>query len=445
MKASRSVERSAASWPPRKAAAAALAEVRRGGKLDGALERFVRHRLERRDASFAEELAKAVVRNRRFIDYQLSRVASEPLGKLPPAVVDVLRIGAVELFLMNTPAYAAVAEAVSAVKGSRFAGLAPFVNGVLRRLASWDAPAEPGGDDAERLGVKYSHPDWLVRRWLERFGPGEAEKLLAANNAAAPLSVYPNPTRTDREGLTAALQEAGCRVAPGPLASLAVELGERRLTELQAFSDGLLIVIDPASSLGPRWLSPPAASTALDLCAGAGGKAVQLAWAVGPSGKVVAVDNDGRKLKACAGAARRLGLGNIEIRRADILKDELPSADYVFLDAPCTNLGVIRRKPDVKWRLRPEDVEAAAAKEESLLGRGVAALAPGGRLVYNVCSFEPEENERVVERVAERTGASLAFCPKEEFGGLCEGQYLRTWPHRDGCNGGFVAMLRRRN
>jgi len=445
MKVSRSVERSADSSPPRKAAAAALAAVRRRGKLDEALERFVRRRLERRDASFAEELAKAVVRNRRFIDYQLGRVATRPLEKLPPAVVDVLRIGAVELFFMNTPAYAAVAEAVSAVKDSRFAGLAPLVNGVLRRLASWDAPAEPGGDDVEKLGVKYSHPDWLVRRWLERLGPGEAEALLAANNAPAPLNVYPNPTRTDREGLTAALRETGCRVAPGPLASLAVELGERRLTELRAFAEGSFLVIDPASSLGPRWLAPPAASTALDLCAGAGGKTVQLAWAVGPAGKVVAVDNDGRKLKACAAAARRLGLSNVEIRRADILKDELPPCDYVFLDVPCTNLGVIRRKPDVKWRVRPEDVGAAAATQEALLARGVGALAPGGWLVYNVCSLEPEENERVVERVADRAGVSFAFCPKEEFGDLCDGQYLRTWPHRDGCNGGFVAMLRRRN
>ncbi len=445
MKVSRSVDRSADGLPPRKAAAAALAAVWRGRKLDEALERSVRRGLERRDASFAEELAKAVVRNRRFIDYQLTRVATRPLEKLPPAVVGILRLGAVELFLISTPAYAAVAEAVSAVKDSPFAGLAPFVNGVLRRLASWDAPAEPGGDDVERLGVKYSHPDWLVRCWLERLGPGEAEALLAANNAPAPLNVYPNPTRTDREGLTAALQEAGCRVAPGPLASLAVELGARRLTELEAFAEGLFVVIDPASSLGPRWLAPPAGSTALDLCAGAGGKAVQFGWSVGPAGKVVAVDNDGRKLKACAAAARRLGLGNIEIRRADILKDELPLCDYVFLDAPCTNLGVIRRKPDVKWRVRPEDVEAAAATQEALLARGVAALAPGGRLVYNVCSLEPEENERVVERVMDRTGASLGFCSREEFGRLCDGQYLRTWPHRDGCNGGFVAMLRRRN
>jgi 16S rRNA (cytosine967-C5)-methyltransferase len=180
-----------------------------------------------------------------------------------------------------------------------------------------------------------------------------------------------------------------------------------------------------------------------DLCAGAGGKAVQLAWAAGPGGKVVAVDSNGRKLKACAEAAARLGLENVEIKKADILEEELPRADYVFLDAPCTNLGVIRRKPDVKWRVREEDVAAAAATQEALLARALDMLAPGGAVVYNVCSLEPEENERVVENVTARASAELVPCRDAEFGDVCDGPYLRTRPHRHGCNGGFAATLRR--
>jgi 16S rRNA (cytosine967-C5)-methyltransferase len=438
----RETEEQAGAYSPRAAAVAALAAVRRGTRLDRALELTVRGKLGRRDASFAEELVKSVVRHKTLLDYQLAQ-AAKSLPKVPAAVVDIMRVAAAELFLLNTPAYAAVDQAVAAAKASRYAGLAPVVNGVLRRVASRDAPAVPEGDDAARLAVAYSHPEWLVRRWLERLGPAEAEALLRANNEPAPLNVYANPARVSRDELAARLSAEGCAVTDGPFGSLAVALADKGLVELDAFREGLFAVLDPASTLGPRALAPPAGATVWDLCAGAGGKAVQLAWAVGPGGKVVAVDSNGRKLKACAAAAARLGLENIEIRKADVLKDELPRADYVFLDVPCTNLGVVRRKPDVKWRVREEDVAAAAATQEALLARAVDVLAPGGSVVYNVCSLEPEENERVVENVTARAPAELVPCGGDEFGDACDGSFLRTRPHRHGCNGGFAATLRR--
>lgn len=438
----RETEEQAGAYSPRAAAVAALAAVRRGAKLDRALELTVRGKLGRRDASFAEELVKSVVRHKTFLDYQLAR-AAKSLPKVPAAVVDIMRVAAAELFLLNTPAYAAVDQAVAAAKASRYAGLAPLVNGVLRRVASRDAPAVPEGDDAARLAVAYSHPEWLVRRWLERLGPAEAEALLRANNEPAPLNLYANPARVSRDELAARLSAEGCAVTDGPFGSLAVALGDKGLVELDAFREGLFAVLDPASTLGPRALAPPAGATVWDLCAGAGGKAVQLAWAVGPGGKVVAVDSNGRKLKSCAAAAARLGLENVEIKKANMLREELPPADYVFLDVPCTNLGVIRRKPDVKWRVREEDVAAAAATQKALLARAVDALAPGGAVVYNVCSLEPEENEQVVENVTARTSAELAPCRGDEFGDVSDGPYIRTRPRRHGCNGGFAATLRR--
>ena len=438
----RETEEQAGAYSPRAAAVAALAAVRRGAQLDRALELTVRGKLGRRDASFAEELVKSVVRHKTLLDYQLAQ-AAKSLQKVPAAVVDIMRVAAAELFLLNTPAYAAVDQAVAAAKASRYAGLAPVVNGVLRRVASRDAPAVPEGDDAARLAVAYSHPEWLVRRWLERLGPADAEALLRANNEPAPLNVYANPARVSRDELAARLSAEGCAVTDGPFGSLAVALADKGLVELDAFREGLFAVLDPASTLGPRALAPPAGATVWDLCAGAGGKAVQLAWAVGPGGKVVAVDSNGRKLKACAAAAARLGLENIEIRKADVLKAEVPRADYVFLDVPCTNLGVVRRKPDVKWRVREEDVAAAAATQEVLLARAVDVLAPGGSVVYNVCSLEPEENEQVVENVTARAPAELVPCSGDEFGDARDGSFLRTRPHRHGCNGGFAAMLRR--
>jgi 16S rRNA (cytosine967-C5)-methyltransferase len=442
VKGSRDVEGDDGCTAARGAAAAALAAVGRGTKLDAALGRYAR-RLERRDAAFAEELVKQVLRNRRFLDYQLERVATQPLKKAPPPVLEALRMAAAELYFLRTPPYAAASEAVAAVKASPFSGLVPFVNAVLRALAAGEGPAEVEGDDAERLAVKYSYPDWFVRRWLERLGPAGAENFLMANNAPAPLNVYPNPTRASRAALAEELAADGCAVADGPFGSLAVELGDKPLRELSAFEAGLLVVVDPASTLAPRWLAPPEGATVADLCAGAGGKTVQLAWAVGPGGRVVALDRDERKLRACAAAAERLGLANVETRRVDILRDELPAADFVFLDAPCTNLGVIRRKPDVKWRVREEDVETMAATQEALLARALAAAAPGAVVAYYVCSLEPEEGERVVERVLGRASAAAVPCPGEEFGDACDGYNLQTWPHRHGCNGGFAALLRK--
>jgi 16S rRNA (cytosine967-C5)-methyltransferase len=428
---------------PRRAAAAALAEVGRGARLDRALERTVRRRYGRRDASFAEELVKCVVRHRALIDYQLGQVAARPGKKLPPPVRDIMRMAAAELFFMRTPTYAAVDEAVAAVRDSPFTGLAPFVNGALRRLASRDTLAEPTGDDADALGIRYSHPAWLVRRWLDRLGPEETRALLKADNDVVPLSIYPNPVNAGTDTLAAAVRAEGCRVAAGAYGSLSLDLGGKRLRELRAFRDGSFFVLDPASTAGPRWLSPPTGATVLDLCAGVGGKSVQLAGAVGPEGRVIAVDRDGRKLKECAALAGRLGLSNVETRAADVLNDELPSAEYAFLDAPCTNLGVVRRKVDVKWRVREEDVATAAATEENLLGRAVDLLAAGGVLVYNVCTLEPEETDRVVSRVAGSRDVEVVEYYGGDFDDARDGPYLRTWPHRHGCNGGFAAMLRR--
>lgn len=256
MKGSREVEGDVGCTAARSAAAAALAAVGRGTKLDEALGRYAR-RLDRRDAAFVEELVKQVLRNRRFLDYQLERVATQPLKKVPPPVLEALRIAAAELYFLRTPPYAAAAEAVAAVKASPFAGLAPFVNAVARALAAGEGLTEVEGDDAERLALKYSYPDWFVRRWLERLGPAEAENFLMANNAPAPLNVYPNPIRVNRAALAEELAADECTVTDGPYGSLAVALGDKSLRELRSFDAGLFVVVDPASTLAPRWLAPP--------------------------------------------------------------------------------------------------------------------------------------------------------------------------------------------
>ncbi len=426
----------------RRAALAALAAVAAGTKLDAALERAARMMPARRDVSFAEELTKAVVRHGCFLDFQLEAATEKPLEKITPVIRDVLRIGAAEIFLMRTPPYAAVDEAVALAAASRYAGLAPFVNAVLRRLAAWGAPRDAEGDATTRLAITYSFPDWLVSRWLARFGAAEAEALCAALNAPAPLTVYANPARATKDELIAAFAGAGIPVTEGAFGSLEISLGDARMVGAPGYAEGTFVVLDPASTLGPRWLGPPPGATVVDLCAGVGGKSFQLAGLVGEEGRVIALDASAYNLRKLEAGARRLGLNNIEARRADVLRDELPPADYVFLDAPCTNLGVIRHKPDIKWRVREEDVAAAAGVQTEMLRRAAAALKPSGRLFYYVCTMEPEETTGVVETViGERGDLRFGPCPVDVFGDARAGPYLWTWPQRHRCNGGFGAPI----
>jgi 16S rRNA (cytosine967-C5)-methyltransferase len=182
----------------------------------------------------------------------------------------------------------------------------------------------------------------------------------------------------------------------------------------------------------------------LDLCAGVGGKTFQFAFSVGPRGHVAAVDRGDAKLNTLSRNAGRFDLENVAVIRGDVITDRLPRAKYIFLDAPCSNLGVIRRKPDIKWRVREGDVAAAAALQKALLGRALSRLEPGGRLVYYVCTTETEECEEVVEAaVTSRPGFMIADFRTRAPGIPSDGLYYRTWPHRHGVNGGFGAVIER--
>jgi 16S rRNA (cytosine967-C5)-methyltransferase len=434
---------------PRAAIRAALAAVRRGAQLDAALELVLtRSRsgaFDRRDASFVEEVVKTVLRRRAWLDFQIDGVLTRADGKLPPRLRDILRVAAAELYLLRTPAHAAVNEAAEGARAEGLRGLVPLTNGILRRLAAAPPAAVAAADEDERLALEHSFPPWMVRRWRARLGPHATGVYLAAQNENAPLTVYPRPVDAGGPGrglLATTLAQAGVQVAEAAFGCLTLELGEVALADVPGFREGWFLIVDPASTLPPRLLAPPAGATVLDLCAGSGGKTVQLAWAVGPTGRVVAFDHNPRKLARLREAAGRFGLTNVEPRAGDILAARLPAAAYILLDAPCTNLGVIRRKPDLKWRVREEDVAAAAANESALLARARETLSAGGRLVYSVCSLEAEEGEGVVAAVRETFPGLKTLAPSAgDFGAAVEGEYLRTWPVRDGCNGGFAALL----
>ena len=399
-----------------------------------------------RDAALATELVYGTLRWQRYLDWILSPHSRRRLDALDLRVRVILRATAYQIaFLERVPAFAAVNDAVTLAPHTP--GVKAFVNAVLRSFAhrgpSEREPAAPG-DHLEALGTRCSFPTWLVARWVKRYGDDEAEALMRAFNERPPLTLRTNTLRTTRGTLTQRLLfEEGLACRPTSLApeGLVVSPGGAP-GEWRAFADGSFAVQDEASMLVARLLAPEPGSTVADVCAAPGTKTTHLAQLMDDRGKVLAFDPQPARLARVGEAAARLGLTIIDARDGGV--EALASAfgracDGVLVDAPCSNLGVLRRNPDVKWRRRPEDLVQVSRRQAEILAAAATMVKPGGRLVYATCSLEPEENDDVVrDFLAGHPG--FAPDPPDTFPlPLDADGTLRCLPHRDGTDG-FTAV-----
>jgi len=400
-----------------------------------------------RDAALLTELTYGATRRRLALDFALRGVSDRRLEALEDRVLAALRLGAYQLFYARIPARAAVAETVEAVKELGLSRAAGFVNAVLRKLAALPVqPLPPGEPWAEHVAVRESHPRWLVERWRAAFGTEAAEAMLAADNVPPPLVVRVNSRRTSRDALAALLAEAGLDARPtGHSPAGLVLASPGRVASVVGHSEGLWQVQDEAAQLVVHYAELPPGARALDVCAAPGGKACQLA----ERGPVVAMDLHPRKLETVGREAERLGLaGEVRLLAHDArlpFPQDLGRFDAVLLDAPCSGLGTLRRNPELRYRRTPDDILRLAALQAEMLANAATAVAPGGLLVYAVCSPEPEEGpEQVAAFLAGRAdfalappeGPARADCP------LVEG-CLRTLPGPEGMDGFFAARLRR--
>ena len=373
------------------------------------------------DAALATELTLGVLRQRRLLDFLLERQLKKPAEKLDLPVALALRMGAYQLrFLEKIPARAAVNESVELVKRARKASAAPLVNAVLRRIAE-DAksPAEkflpPNVPAAERLGILHSHPTWMVQRWLSRLGESRTIALLEANNRAPRLSCALSDADR-RDEIFRALEKAGLRIQPGRLLKNAFAVSGASPSQTEAFRAGQISIQDEASQAVPLLLGVQPDDRVLDLCAAPGGKTPALVRAAGSKGTVVAADLHAHRLRAMAAQFKRLGL--IGVRLVDLdAAQPLPFRerfDRILLDAPCSGTGTLARHPEIRWRLRPEQLAEFHALQVRMLGSALAHLVSGGRLVYSTCSIEPEENEEAVAEVL-RGAESFQRVPASEI------------------------------
>ncbi len=407
------------------------------------------------DRGLLTELVYGVLRRQGTLDFIIDRFSRQKVNKLERAVLVLLRLGLYQAFFLDrVPVSAAVNETVNLAKAlaPRAAG---FVNAVLRSadrgreaITYPDRQKEP----AAFLATRYSHPAWLAERWLAQLGSAEAERLAETMAAPPPLTIRVNTLRISRETLAARLVAEGGTVSPTRYSPDGLHLAAAgSLAQLPSFREGLFMIQDESSQLAARFLSPPPGAAVLDLCAAPGGKATHLAQLMENRGSVTACDAGERKLRFIRENAERLGVAIITTLPLDasgpLEKLEDRRYERVLVDAPCSGLGVIRRHPEGKWWRSPTDLPRLAAMQEKILVNAAERVAPGGTLLYAVCSPDREENEAVVDDFLSQRHDFVLEDLRELFPAwgelFTERGCFRSWPHRHGMDGFFAARLKK--
>ena len=425
---------------------------RQGGWSDGVLKKqLAQSELDSRDAALATQICFGVQQNRFLLDFYLSRFSNIPLKRMEAKVVQLLRIGLYQmLFLTRIPHSAAVNSAVELTrrycKNQRAAGM---VNGILRALErSIDhLPTIPQDNVVQYLSTLYSHPEWLVERWLSHLGEEAATRLLAANNAAPPITVQVNTCRISSAALIARLSEAGVDAQAHPwLKDCLIIRDTGDIERLDGFRDGLFYVQDPASRLAVTAAGAQPGMKVLDACAAPGGKSFALSIAMEGSGEIISCDLHPHKKKLMQAGAQRLGFECMKPQTADAtqLRPEWEHAfDLVVADVPCSGLGVIRKKPDIRYK-DPEQLAELPQVQRRILDNVCRYVKPGGVLLYSTCTLLERENQDIVTAFLREHSefSPESFALPEPIGQVEQGM-LTLWPHLHDTDGFFFAKLRR--
>lgn len=425
-----------------------------GTKSEQSLHRLLhKYKPGKNDTSLATELVNGTLRFRLMLDFAISRCYHHDFKKAAPVLRNILRLGTYQLlFLDKIPGWAAVDECVKLARKYKGRHIAGIVNGVLRKIAS-----EPTSLEAilekkplpERLSIEHSHPEWLVRRWLEFYGEEKTSTILAGNNKSPLTALRINTLKTSFATMSAALKDASVTyntAVPGQF------ILTKDFNACEPFIHlGLLTVQNPTQALPCLLLNPLPGDTILDMCAAPGGKATFMAELMQNKGSIVAVDRYPNKCKKIMERADALGITIIQTVAEDartIRPEKPPTA--ILLDAPCTGTGVLGRKAELRWRTSPQKLEELTALQVELLDHAAELLQPGGVLVYSTCSVEPEENALQINRFLERHPDFSREAPPSSLP-LATSSAVTSEPgasltlpgEREGFDGGFAQRLRK--
>lgn len=425
---------------------------RQGGWSDGTLKKqLAAAQLDGRDAALATQLCFGVLQNRLLLDFYLGHLSSISLKRMESRVLQILRLGAYQLlFLDKIPHSAAVNSAVEMARSySKNPRVPGMVNAILRGLERnlHQLPTIPSENRVSYLSTLYSHPEWLVKEYLSILGPEETAALLRANNGHPPVTAMVNTTRTTQAELIDRLAQQRVEAQPHPwMRDCLILSGTGNLEALDAFREGLFYVQDLASRMAVLASGVKPGDRVLDVCAAPGGKSFAAAIQMENRGEIISCDLHAHKKKLIQNGADRLGLSVIRPMTADG-KEFRPTweghFDAVIVDAPCSGLGVIRKKPDIRYK-DPEPLKDLPEVQLAILSNAARYVRPGGVLLYSTCTVLPRENQAVVERFLDQ----CSDITLEHFAipGISEPEtigMLSLWPHVHDTDGFFISKLRK--
>ena len=406
--------------------------------------------LEPRGRAQVREYVQNILRRRSYLDFIIGEFSSIGIEEMKPELKNILRLGLYEmLFMGGTPDYAAINEAVEIAKLRLGSKSGDLVNAILRNIQrDMDNLPKPAFKDRTKLvATTFSHPEWMVERWVKRFGEREAFQLMQANNQRPNYYVRVNNLRTKTENFKLRMEKLDIPIEesdwlPGyfKVESVAPFIAKDLLKK------GICIVQDIAAGFAPTILEPLPGETIYDLCAAPGTKSIVMSNMMEGEGTIIAVDINSSRLEMLAQSAMDYQAENIKIRQDDVRDLNLKLADGVLLDAPCTGTGVLSKRADLRWKRTKEELENSVKLQEELLDEAANHVKKGGRLVYSTCSIEPEENWEQIQKFIDKYDNFEIepldeFLPEEVL--IEDGHAYQTLPHVHGCDGHFGVRLKR--
>lgn len=406
--------------------------------------------LEPRERAEVREYVQNILRRRSYIDFLIDQFSNVSIVEMKTSLKNILRLGVYDMIFMDgTPDYAAINESVEIAKYTLGSRTGDLVNAILRNLQreKGDLPKPDFEDRTKLVATTFSHPEWLVKRWVDRFGEREAFQLMQADNRPPVHYVRVNTLRTKPEYFKLRMEKNDVEFTESEWLP-----GYFRVESVAPFINkgwidkGFCQIQDIAAGFAPTILDPQAGEMIYDLCAAPGTKTIVLSDKMQGEGEILAVDISGERLEKLASSALDYQAENIKVRRADVRELELPEVDGVLLDSPCTGTGVLSKRADLRWRRDEEGLQNAVELQKELLDAAATMVKKGGRLVYSTCSIEEEENWEQVEDFLERHDnfelESLeGYLPDEVL--IEEGKAYQTFPHKHHCDGHFGVRLKR--
>ncbi len=419
---------------PREQAARILSDrTTRGTSLDRLFQLPSFEELSSRDQRLTRELVQGVFRNLSLLDYFIACRSHRPLEKIDRIILWILRVSIYQIEFMRIPDYASLHEAGRLCRRLRKSSAQAFVNGILRGLLR-ERPLPPDGSSPKALSIRYSHPEWLVRRYLTRYGVELTEKLLKRNNKLPESVLWVNPFKTNVPDFLRELTEEGigCEVLDD--LPHAVRLRAKGFSEHRLYRQGYCFFMDASSQRVAQLCNLKERRLVGDLCAAPGGKTFILAGRAEPGTRILCSDLDFARLNQVRKRAEHYGISGLFFVQMDLTQPAACSRCFqtLLLDVPCSGTGTFRSNPDARWRTEERDLKEFHNRQILLLRNAFSVLLPGGDLIYSTCSTEPEENEDVVEE--------FLLCEKSSE---LLGDYFRTFPTQQEGDGFFAARVRR--